>query len=568
MNSIYLVVKLIGCLALLMFGMKTMSEGLQKMAGGQLRRVLGAMTKKRFSGLLTGAFITCAVQSSTATTVMTVSFVNAGLLSLTQAISVIMGANIGTTATGWIIALFGFQIKMSELIFPIFAIAIPFIFSSKSGRKSFGEFIYGFSFMFLGLAMLRENANDLLNTTTANGELFQTVLAAKIATFANWGVISRIIFLIIGAIMTMSMQSSVAVMAITMILCSTGSLDIYSGIALVLGENIGTTITSNIAALTGNMQSRRAALFHFLFNTFGVIWVLFVFKPFVDLICNVVGFDPANPDPIRITYVICAFHTSFNVCNVCILYGFIKYIEKLVCYILPSKEEEDEFRLKFISAGVMTTAELSIIEAYKETESYAERTERMFGLVKDLFNTTNEKDYNKLLSRIEKYEQICDNLEVEIGNYLNKISEGRLSASSKQKIFDIMREVSEIESIGDSCYNLSKHINSIHKEKRFFTDKQKENIEMMFELVEGALKNMVSQVRDKSIDTDSNISFNIETEINNLRANLKSQNAVDINDKVYDYKLGVWYMDIINECEKLGDYVINVVEARKEIKFV
>ena len=568
MNSIYLVVKLIGCLALLMFGMKTMSEGLQKMAGGQLRRVLGAMTKKRFSGLLTGAFITCAVQSSTATTVMTVSFVNAGLLSLAQAISVIMGANIGTTATGWIIALFGFQIKMSELIFPIFAIAIPFIFSSKSGRKSFGEFIYGFSFMFLGLAMLRENANDLLNTTTANGELFQTVLAAKIATFANWGVISRIIFLIIGAIMTMSMQSSVAVMAITMILCSTGSLDIYSGIALVLGENIGTTITSNIAALTGNMQSRRAALFHFLFNTFGVIWVLFVFKPFVDLICNVVGFNPTNPDPIRITYVICAFHTSFNVCNVCILYGFIKYIEKLVCYILPSKEEEDEFRLKFISAGVMTTAELSIIEAYKETESYAERTERMFGLVKDLFNTTNEKDYNKLLSRIEKYEQICDNLEVEIGNYLNKISEGRLSASSKQKIFDIMREVSEIESIGDSCYNLSKHINSIHKEKRFFTDKQKENIEMMFELVEGALKNMVSQVRDKSIDTDSNISFNIETEINNLRANLKSQNAVDINDKIYDYKLGVWYMDIINECEKLGDYVINVVEARKEIKFV
>ncbi|MBQ8055275.1 MAG: Na/Pi cotransporter family protein, partial [Paludibacteraceae bacterium] len=363
-------------------------------------------------------------------------------------------------------------------------------------------------------------------------------------------------------------QSSVAVMAITMILCSTGSLDIYSGIALVLGENIGTTITSNIAALTGNMQSRRAALFHFLFNTFGVIWVLFVFKPFVDLICNVVGFNPTNPDPIRITYVICAFHTSFNVCNVCILYGFIKYIEKLVCYILPSKEEEDEFRLKFISAGVMTTAELSIIEAYKETESYAERTERMFGLVKDLFNTTNEKDYNKLLSRIEKYEQICDNLEVEIGNYLNKISEGRLSASSKQKIFDIMCEVSEIESIGDSCYNLSKHINSIHKEKRFFTDKQKENIEMMFELVEGALKNMVSQVRDKSIDTDSNISFNIETEINNLRANLKSQNAVDINDKIYDYKLGVWYMDIINECEKLGDYVINVVEARKEIKFV
>ena len=558
--SIFVFLKLIGSLALLMYGMKTMSEALQKLTGGQLRHFLGAMTTNRFTGLLTGAFVTASVQSSTATTVMTVSFVNAGLLTLAQAISVIMGANIGTTVTAWIMSVFGFQIDMNNLIFPLFALAVPLIFSNKSQKKSFGEFIFGFSFMFLGLTTLRENAMHM--DLEHNAAIISFITSCK-----EWGFLSILLFLLIGGIITMCAQSSAAVMAITLILCSSGVLDLYLGIALVMGENIGTTVTSNIAALTANAQARRAALAHFIFNMFGVVWILCIFHPFVDMVSGMVNnlFPGAAPE-VAITYKLSAFHTAFNICNVLILIWFIRPIEKVVCWVIKPKEDEEEFRLRFITGGMLSTAELSIVQARKEINLFAERTRRMFGMVRDLLHTTNENDFNKLFSRIEKYENISDNMELEIANYLNQVSEGRLSSESKLKIRTMLREVTELESIGDSCYHLARTINHKFRGSEDFTEKQYDHIHQMLELTDEALKQMVSLEEDEYHQVDPNKSFNIENEINNYRNQLKNQNVLDVNNKEYDYQMGVHYMDIISECEKLGDYVVNVVEACTDIK--
>lgn len=558
--SIFIFLKLIGSLALLMYGMKTMSEALQKLTGGQLRHFLGAMTTNRFTGLLTGAFVTASVQSSTATTVMTVSFVNAGLLTLAQAISVIMGANIGTTVTAWIMSVFGFQIDMNNLIFPLFALAVPLIFSNKSQKKSFGEFIFGFAFMFLGLTTLRENAMHM--DLEHNAAILGFITSCK-----EWGFLSILLFLLIGSIITMCAQSSAAVMAITLILCSSGVLDLYLGIALVMGENIGTTVTSNIAALTANAQARRAALAHFIFNTFGVIWILCIFHPFVNMVSDMVEhlFPGGNPE-VAITYKLSAFHTAFNICNVLILIWFIKPIEKIVCWVIKPKEDEEEFRLRFITGGLLSTAELSIVQARKEINLFAERTRRMFGMVRDLLHTSNENDFNKLFSRIEKYENISDNMELEIANYLNQVSEGRLSSESKLKIRAMLREVTEIESIGDSCYNLARTINHKYRGNEDLTEKQYSHIHQMFQLTDDALNQMVSLVEDEGHQVDVNKSFNLENEINNYRSQLKNQNVLDVNNKEYDYQMGVHYMDLIGECEKLGDYIVNVVEARTDMK--
>lgn len=554
--SIFVFLKLIGSLALLMYGMKTMSEALQKLTGGHLRHILGAMTTNRFTGLLTGTFVTASVQSSTATTVMTVSFVNAGLLTLGQAISVIMGANIGTTVTAWIMSIFGFQIDMNNLIFPLFAL----IFSNKSQKKSFGEFIFGFSFMFLGLTTLRENAMHM--DLEHNAAIISFITSCK-----EWGFFSILSFLLIGGIITMCAQSSAAVMAITLILCSSGVLDLYLGIALVMGENIGTTVTSNIAALTANTQARRAALAHFIFNIFGVVWILCIFHPFVDMVSGMINrlFPGVSPE-VAITYKLSAFHTAFNICNVLILIWFIGPIEKVVCWIIRPKEDEEEFRLRFISGGMLSTAELSIVQARKEINLFAERTRRMFGMVRDLLHTTNENDFNKLFSRIEKYENISDNMELEIANYLNEVSEGRLSSESKLKIRTMLREVTELESIGDSCYHLARTINHKFRGNEDFTEKQYDHIHQMLQLTDNALQQMVSLEEDEYHLVDPNKSFNIENEINNYRNQLKDQNVLDVNNKEYNYQMGVHYMDIISECEKLGDYVVNVVEARTDIK--
>ena len=564
--SIWIFFRLIGALALLMFGMKTMSDSLQKMAGPQLRHVLGTMTTNRLTGILSGTLITAAVQSSTATTVMTVSFVNAGLLTLAQAISVIMGANIGTTLTAWIMSA-GFSFNITDFVWPAFFIAIILIYSKK--RKIIGDFIFGISFMFLGLGTLRQTGIDM---DLAHN---QPVLDF-FASFDPHSFQTTITFLLIGSVLTMCVQSSAAVMAITMILCSTGVLPIYQGIALVMGENIGTTVTSNVAALTANTQARRAAMAHMVFNIFGVLWILCVFRPFIHLVCGWVGFDDAmeKSDPhfvanaAKLSFVLAAFHTTFNLSNTFILVWFIPQIEKLVCKIIRPKKntDEDDFRLRFIQSGIMKTPEISVLEAQKEIHCFAERIQRMFGMVKTLLGETNEEKFVKLYSRIEKYEGISDNMEIEIAKYLDQVSDSHLSDETKAKIRAMLREISEIESIGDSCFNIARTLNRRFKGKEDFITSQYEHMHQMMELTDNALTQMNITLVGHKGDNDANLSFNIENEINNYRNQLKSQNINDVNNHLYTYAIGTMYMDIIQECEKLGDYVVNVVEARMGVR--
>ena len=557
--SFYDFLKLIGSLGLFLYGMKIMSEGLQKVAGDRLRSILTAMTTNRVTGVLTGVLITALIQSSSATTVMVVSFVNAGLLTLAESISVIMGANIGTTVTAWIISIFGFKVDMAAFALPLLAIALPLIFSGKSNRKSIGEFIFGFSFLFMGLSYLKANAPDL----NANPEML-----AFVQNYTDMGFFSILLFLSIGTILTMIVQASAATMAITLIMCANGWISLELGAALVLGENIGTTITANLAALTANTQAKRAALAHFVFNVFGVIWVLIIFHPFMQMVNWVVDtfFQSSDPE-VAISYKLSAFHSIFNICNVCILIWGVKLIERTVCALIHPKEEDEEPRLRFITGGMLSTAELSILQARKEIHLFAERTHRMFGMVQDLLHTEKDDDFNKLFSRIEKYENISDNMELEIANYLNQVSEGRLSSESKLQIRAMLREVTEIESIGDSCYNLARTVNRKRQTNQDFTEKQYEHIHFMMKLTDDALAQMIVVVeKPEHQSIDINKSFNIENEINNYRNQLKNQNILDVNNKEYDYQMGVYYMDIIAECEKLGDYVVNVVEASSDVK--
>ena len=556
--------KIAGSLALLIYGMKIMSEALQKMAGPQLRHVLGAMTTNRFTGMLTGTFITSAVQSSTATTVMTVSFVNAGLLTLAQAISVIMGANIGTTLTAWIMSL-GYSLDLTNFVFPAFLVGIVLIYSRKHRYK--GDFLFGIAFLFFSLVLLSDTGKSM------NLQNNRTV----IDFFGSFDVNSYttiLIFLLIGTIITLIVQSSAAVMAITILLCSTGVLPVYLGIALVMGENIGTTGTANLVALGSNTQARRTAMAHLVFNVFGVIWVLCLFYPFVHTICHIVGYDPDGPRlsvhelSVKLPIILATFHTFFNVLNTGILIWFIPQIEKVVCWIVKSgkKEEDEEFRLRFIQAGIMKTPELSVLEAQKEICSFAERIQRMFGMVRELLGTKEDSKFVKLFTRIEKYESISDNMELEIAKYLSAVSDAHLSDDTKGKIRDMMREISELESIGDSCYNLARTISRQNNSKEDFTEQQYERIHQMFELTDDSLSQMNVVINGRKENVDINRSFNIENEINNYRKQLRNQNINDIDNHLYTYTSGTMYMDIINECEKLGDYVVNVVEARMGTK--
>lgn len=552
--SIFL--KIIGSLALLIYGMKVMSEALQKMAGSQLRHILGAMTTNRFTGMLTGTFITCAVQSSSATTVMTVSFVNAGLLTLAQAISVIMGANIGTTLTAWIMSL-GFSVNLIDFVFPAFIVGLVLIYTRR--HRYIGDFLFGIAFMFFSLVLLSQAGNELqLDNNPELVEFFKS--------FDTGSYLTIIAFLLIGTVITCIVQSSAAVMAITILLCSTGVLPIYLGIALVMGENIGTTVTANLAALGANTQARRAALAHLMFNVFGVIWVLVFFYPFVNMVCSIVDYNPAdgNVGAQKLSIVLAMFHTMFNVCNTFLLIWFIPQMEKVVCKMIkPSRRDEDEdFRLRFISSGIMQTPELSVLEARKEITSFAERIQRMFSMVRDLLETNNDADFAKLFARIEKYETISDNMEIEIAKYLDNVSNAHLSDETKGKIRAMLREISEIESIGDSCYNIARTINRKIKGKEDFTEEQYQHLHQMFSLTNDSLTQMNVIVSGRKDNLDVNRSFNIENEINNYRTQLKSQNINDVNDHKYTYAIGTMYMDIISECEKLADYVVNVVEVR------
>lgn len=550
------ILTIVGALALLIYGMKIMSEALQKMAGSQLRHILGAMTTNRVSGVLTGMFTTVAVQSSTATTVMTVSFVNAGLLTLVQAISVIMGANIGTTLTAWIMSA-GFSFNITSIVWPSFLVGLLLIYSKK--HRYVGDFIFGVSFMFFALGTLSITGKEMdLGHNQALIKFF--------ASFDPNSYLTILLFLLIGTVLTCILQSSAALMAITMVLCTSGILPIYPGIALVMGENIGTTLTANLAALTANTEARRAAFAHFFFNVFGVCWVLIFFYPFVNFACSLVGLNPsaAHPSPVRLNFALAAFHTCFNITNTLILLPFVKQIAKVCCVVLkpkPNKDDED-FRLRFIQAGIMKTPELSVLEASKEIQSFAERIQRMFGMVRELVGEKNEDKFTKLFSRIEKYEGISDNMEIEIAKYLDQVSDAHLSDDTKGKIRAMLREISELESIGDSCYNIARTCSRRMRGKEDFTEDQYDHIYQMMELTDDALTQMNRILVGHKEDNDVNRSFNIENEINNYRTQLRSQNINDVDDHKYTYAIGTMYMDIIQECEKLGDYVVNVVEAR------
>ena len=590
---------LIGSLGLFLYGMKIMSEGLQKVAGDKMRGILSAMTSNRVTGVLTGVLITALIQSSSATTVMVVSFVNAGLLSLAQSIGVIMGANVGTTVTAWIISLFGFKVDISAFAIPLIGLSIPLIFSEKSRRKSIGEFLMGFAFLFMGLSYLKDSVPDLQSNPQ---------ILAFLQNYTSMGYTSLLIFLGIGSLLTVIVQSSSATVAITLIMCTKGWIPFDMAAAMILGENIGTTITANIAAIPANASAKRAAIAHLMFNVFGVLWVMALFYPFTQMVSWIVtNYGPGDPhqmteflanldsrtislitsnaelsDPklialqkqllslqVSVSYGLSLFHTMFNIANICIMVWFVNFYVYVCSAIIKPKttDEEEEFQLRYIPSGILSTAELSLMQAKKEIAVYGERTYRMFGMVKDLYYESNEDNFLKIYSRIEKYESISDRMEIEIANYLTFVSEGRLSSESKEEIRTMLRAVTEIESVADSCNNLARAIRRRNEGKGEFTEMLNHNMDQMFAIVDESIKQMnIVLHKAEVVHDDINVSYNIENEINNYRNQLKIKNMEDINLKQYDYQVGVYYMDMVAECEKLGDYVINVVQAVVEKK--
>ena len=554
MQTILNLLSLIGSLALFLYGMKIMSEGLEKFAGNRLRSILAAMTKNRFMGVMMGILVTALIQSSSATTVMVVSFVNAGLMTLTQSIGVIMGANVGTTVTAWIISAIGFKVNIALFALPLIGLGLPLIFSRKGNRKNIGEFIFGFSFLFMGLNYLQTSATNLN---------IDVMVANILSHMTSDSFITIIIFVLVGALVTTIVQASAATMAITLMLFDMHipGFGFELAAALAMGQNIGTTITAFMASLTANTQAKRAALAHMFFNVFGVIVVLIIFYPFCQFVSWFVEdiLHNSNNPLFRLS----AFHTFFNIGNTLLLIGFVKQIKELVCKVLPLKEENEEYRLRYISGGLLSTAELSILQARKEIVVFAQRCRKMLDLINGLLNTEKGQEFNSIFTRIEKYEQITDSMDLEIAKYLNQVSEGRLSDDSKMQILQMLRTVSELESIGDSFFNMGRTLNRKREyTTEDFTDKQYEHINNMLTLVKKALDEMVKVVsREEGIQIDYHISYNIENEINNYRNQLKNKNIVDINNNVYSYQIGTFYIDFISECEKLGDYILNVIQS-------
>lgn len=567
---------LVGSLGLFLYGMKIMSEGLQKAAGDKMQSILSSMTNNRFAGVFTGLLITALIQSSSATTVMVVSFVNAGLLSLTQSIAVIMGANVGTTVTAWIISLFGFTVKISDMVFPILAISIPLIFSKNNQRRYWGEFLIGFSLLFMGMDFMKGSVPDLQENSAA---------LAFLNNYTNMGYGSVLLFMLIGAILTIIMQSSSAMMAITLIMCNQGWVSFEIAAAMVLGENIGTTITANMAALSANVSAKRAAFAHLLFNLFGVCWMLIFFFPFTRLIIALVGkingMDVADVNQLlqtattgapitpeysaTISFSLALFHSVFNVCNVLIMIWFIKIYEKIVTTVIKQKSSNDEeFQLKYINTGMMAASELNLPQARQELVVYADRVRRMFGMVQSLLHEKEgSEEYAKLYSRIEKYEQICDRMEIEIASFLNKVVSGRLSYDGKMQVSAMLTIVTEIESIGDCCYNLARTLIRKQEAGVKFNEEILANIDAIFALDADAFDGLIN-ILSKGENADIIAAYNKENEINNYRNQLRSTNTENINANLYDYQQGIYYMDMVAEAESLGDYIVNVVDAVKQ----
>ena len=549
--------KLLGALGLLIYGMRMMSEALQKMAGPQLRHILARMTTNRLTGMLTGTLVTCAVQSSSATTVMTVSFVSAGLLTLGQAISVIMGANIGTTLTAWIMSL-GYNVDLTSFVFPAFFVGMLLIYKKK--QRFLGDFLFGIAFMFLSLVMLSTAGKEL--DLEHNEEVVS--FFGSFDTGSYWTIL---IFLAIGTVITCIVQSSAAVMAITILLCSTGVLPIYLGIALVMGENIGTTATANLAALGAGIPARRAALAHLLFNVIGVTWVLCIFYPFVNVVCNLVGYNPALGGQVSLLPVVLAmFHTCFNVTNTMLLIGFIPQIERIVCWLLPEREQPqmEQFRLRYIQANIVQTPEISVLQAEKETALLGQRVQQMFTLVRQLADETNDKNFGDLYKQITNQEEITDQAEYEIARFLEDVSSDHLSDITKKKVRQIMREIGELESIGDACYNMARTLNRRNEfdSSPTLTRDLRTKLDAMMQRTDDALTQMNTVMTGHTREHDINDSYRIEEDINQMRNRLKAESIAAVNDQQYDYVVGTMFSDLVGECEKLGDYVINVVQAR------
>jgi len=547
--------RLLGSLALLIYGMKTMSDALQKMAGPSLRHILARMTGNRFSGMLTGTMVTCAVQSSSATTVMTVSFVSAGLLTLAQAISIIMGANIGTTLTAWIMSL-GYNVDLTAVVFPAFLVGMVLIY--KKRHRVAGDFLFGIAFLFWSLVMLSSVGCDM--DLAHNPDVVNFF-----ASFDTGSYLTIFAFLAAGTIITCVVQSSAAVMAITILLCSTGVLPIYMGIALVMGENIGTTATANLAALGAGTEARRAALAHLLFNVFGVVWVLAVFYPLVDMVCSLVGYNPSlSGQTERIPVVLAMFHTCFNILNTALLIGFIPQMERIVCRLLPEGkvEAKQPSTLHFISGGVIQTPEIAVLQAQKEIVHFAERMHRMFGMVCSLIDEKDKKEFESQYARIERYETIADNMEIEIANFLEQVGNEHLSDETKEKTRVILRQIGELESIGDACYKMARTVNHLRENKEDFTAEQYTRLHDMFRLVNEAVVQMIVVVSGRRKDLSLADSLSIENDINELRNILRSDSAMGVDAHLYSYAIGTIYNDIVADCEKIGDYVMNIVEAR------
>ena len=590
---------LLGAVGLFLYGMKVMSEGLQKAAGDRLRNILSAMTRNRFTGTITGFFITALIQSSSASTVMVVSFVNAGLMTLAQSMAVIFGANVGTTFTAWIIALFGFKVDISAFALPLIGIAVPLLFAKKSRTKSIGEFTIGFAFLFMGLDMISKYVPDL----QSNPEMFEFL-----QHYASMGFGSVLIFLFVGMLVTTIIQSSAAMFAITLIMCSKGWITFDLACALILGSNIGTTITPLLASMSGNVAAKRTAMGHLLFNVLGTVWVLAVFFPFVGLntwITEEIGQgDPAalyqyvndlkanDPDmynrlyssslptddgvvlshrsmiarmQVSVSFGLSIFHTVFNLINLAIMIWLTGVYVKVVEFLVPARHHgDDEFQLKFISSGILSASELNIAQAEKEMFVFAERVARMLPMARELVHARDgSDDFNQRYSRLEKYEEISDRMELEIANYLNRCAEGRLSNESKRRIASMLSIDSEIESIADCFLGVGKILLRKQQGNAVFNDEIYKNIDLMFDYVEKAMHNMLRLLETPETQNEHDIitSYNREREINNLRNQLRTGNVESINDRHYEYQSGIYYMDIVATLEKTGDYIINVVDT-------
>lgn len=589
---------LLGAVGLFLYGMKVMSEGLQKAAGDRLRNILGAMTRNRFSGLLTGIAITALIQSSSASTVMVVSFVNAGLMTLAQSMAVIMGANVGTTFTAWVIAIFGFKVNMGAMVLPIIALAVVLLFMKKSRTRSIGEFLIGFAFLFMGLDMISTYVPDL----QSNPEMF-----AVLREYSSMGIASILLFTLVGVLVTMVIQSSAATFAITLIMCSKGWITFDLACALVLGSNIGTTITPLLASLSGNVAAKRAAMGHLLFNLLGTMWCICCFIPFANfnswlteelgmgdpngLYTFVNGLEHTDPElynhlfdnslpaghhvlaqiaamQLSVSFGLSIFHTSFNLVNVSIMIWLTKVYVKIVERLVPNRNKEDEeFNLKFIGGGLVAASELNLAQAEKEILVFAQRVGRMIDMGQQLIHIDEgSEEFNRLLSRLEKYEDISDRMELEIANYLHKCSEGRLSNEGKLRVAAMLGIISEIESIADSCLGIGKILLRKMQTGAEFTPEIYANIDSMYTYVNEAMSLMLDEIgKPESINEKELIrSYNKEREINNMRNSLRTANPENINSKRYSYQAGIYYMDIISDLERTGDYIINVVDTLRE----